>query len=115
MSVRRLNEGRGWRLQIPQSIAGKLRRAIADEQPETILNTIYECYEFLVENLPEYFNEGDLEELRDDIDNELDNLENYEDYDMTYDDVVDNVDGWLNKLYDDCDDLRVFIPIAGMD
>ena len=106
-----IKESRGWNLQIPQKLANKLRNAISNEEPATILEAIKECYEFLTNEMPQYFSRDEFEELVADLDSELDNLENYEQYDMTYDDVIENIDAWLDKLYRDCDDVRVFIPL----
>lgn len=86
-----------------------LRRAIDDGDIEKVLNTLKDCYTEINAAMPDYFDEYDLEDKIADIDNELDNYYNYDDYDMTLEDVEDNVDGQLYNFYDFCDDLNVWI------
>ena len=86
-----------------------LRQAIDSEDIEKVLDALKDCYLELNNAMPDWFDEGDLEDKIADIDNEFDNLENYEDYDMTYDDVEENVDYLLETFYDICDDLKVWV------
>lgn len=88
-----------------------LRRAIDDGNIEKVLNTLKEFYTEINTALPDYFDEYDLEDKIEDIDNELDNYYNYDEYDMTLQDVEDNVDGLLYNFYDFCDDLKVWVEI----
>lgn len=88
-----------------------LRKAIYDEDIEKILNTLKDCYTEVSVAMPDYFDEDDLEDKIADIDNELDNYYNYANYDMTLQDVEDNVDGLLNNFYDFCDDLKVWVNL----
>ena len=47
----------------------------------------------------------------DDIDNQIDNAVNYEEYDMTEDDVEDEVNYLLDQFYDFCDGARVWVEL----
>lgn len=89
----------------------ELRTAIRRDDPGAVLEALKSCFRELHRKLPEDFDEYDLDEVFDDIDNERDNLYNYEDYDMTYQDVLDNIDYILNNLYDICNALDVWIDV----
>jgi len=88
-----------------------LRQAIDSEDIEKVLDALKDCYLELNKAMPDWFDEDALEDKIADIDNEFDNLENYENYDMTYDDVEANVDYLLETFYDICDDLKVWVGL----
>ena len=92
--------------------AGKsLRSAIDDEDYDSVLTELKSCWKEINNNFPEEFDESDLDEVLEDIDNERDNLYNYEDYDMDFEDVEDNINYLLNDLYDFCDAFNIWVEI----
>ena len=100
-----------WRYTLKASSA--LRDAINKEDPEAVLNALerawIEIYNY-ISNEDIYSNTEFNDDLAD-IDNERDNLYYYEDYDMTLNDVIDNIDYLCNELYDFCDAERIWIDI----
>ena len=88
-----------------------LRDAIYSEDAYKILEILQKAYSELFALFPDCYDEYEMEEIRSDIDSVFDDIENYSEYDMTYDDVVDNIDWLLNRFYDDCDDLNVWVEI----
>ena len=88
-----------------------LRAAIRSEDARKILEALQKAYAELYTICPDCYDETDMEEIRSDIDSVFDDIENYSEYDMTYDDVVDNVDWLLDRFYNDCDDLNVWVEI----
>lgn len=89
----------------------KLRDAINEDDDYGTLEALKEAFTEINEKFTEDFDEYELEDALAECDNQLDNLENYEDYDMTYDDVQDEINYILDKLYDTCDWLRIWIGI----
>ncbi len=90
-----------------------LRDAIRNEDPNAVLDALekawMEIYFYLSdENI---YDSSDLDDDLDNINNERDNLAYYEDYDMTLNDVIDNIDYLCNELYDFCDAERIWIEI----
>lgn len=88
-----------------------LRDAIDANSKEETLNALRKCYQEIHEKIPDDYDDDDLDDDIADIDNELDNLENYEDYDMTLDDIEDNINGLLNKFYDYCDAFKIWVGL----
>ena len=90
--------------------AGKsLRSAIESEDAEDTIQQLKSCWREINEKFPEEFDEYDLDEVLEDLDNERDNVLNYEDYDMTYEDVEDDINYYLNDLYDFCDAYNIWV------
>ena len=88
-----------------------LRNALATEDPDKVIDALVACFTEIHKAMPEYLDDSDLEDFLTELADYRDTLQNYEDYDMSYDDAVDNVDYMLDKLYDICDDLRIWIPL----
>lgn len=88
-----------------------LRDAISSEDPSRVLEELERCYDELNKVFPEYLDEDDYEDILEDIENERDNLNNYDRYEMDYDDVMDNIDYLLDKLYDFCDDFKIWVEM----
>lgn len=88
-----------------------LRDAIHSGDARKILEALQKAYAELYTICPDCYDENDMEEIRSDIDSVFDDIENYSEYDMTYDDVVDSVDWLLDRFYSDCDDLNVWVEI----
>lgn len=98
-----------WRYTLVKGEA--LREYISNEDQENVLDTLKECYKEIHQNFPSEFEDYELEDVIDDIDNEKDNIENYEDYGLTEDDVRENIDYLLGNFYDLCDALRIWISL----
>lgn len=88
-----------------------LKDAIRDENPESILDALVACFTEINKAMPDYYDSDDLEEDLMDISDLHDSLENYDEYGMTYDDVVENIDGMLYNFYDMCDNLNIWVGI----
>jgi hypothetical protein len=88
-----------------------LRNAINKDSNEETLEALRKCYEEIHEAMPDEYTEEDLYRDIDDIENQLDNCENYFDYDMTEDDVQDEVNYLLSNFYDLCDGLRIWVDL----
>ena len=98
-----------WKYTLKHGVA--LRKAIMGGNPEDVLDSLSDCFNEINRKMPDYYDESDLADDLDEIDNCRDNLINYAQYDMTYDDAVDSIDYMLDKLYDICDDLRIWVDI----
>lgn len=90
-----------------------LRNAIRNEDPKAVLDALeriwIEIYShFDNENI---YSNAELEDDLENINNERDNLDYYEEYDMTLEDVIENIDYLCNELYDFCDAERIWIDI----
>lgn len=89
----------------------KLRKAINDDDNVQILEALKECYKEINRIMVSVFDDDDLEDILSEIDNQLDNCKNYEDYDMTEDDVQDEINYILRNFYDFCDDWRIWVDL----
>ena len=94
-----------WKFHLPNT----LRKNIEDGNSLEVLKTLEQYVETL--NAEEIMDDQDYYDWIGDIDNQVDNYYNYEDYDMTEEDVEDEIDYLLDKFYDFCDAYRVFIDI----
>ena len=103
-----------WKYTLKASSA--LRDAINKEDPEAVLNALerawIEIYHYISDE--DIYSNNEFNDDLDDINNERDNLYYYEDYDMTYDDVIDNIDYLCNELYDFCDAERIWIEVNNL-
>jgi len=89
----------------------KLRKAINDDDNVQTLEALKECYKEINRIMVSVFDDDDLEDILSEIDNQLDNCKNYEDYDMTEDDVQDEINYLLKQFYDFCDDWRIWVDL----
>lgn len=89
----------------------KLREAINNDDNIQTLEALKECYKEINRIMSSLFDDDDLENVLSEIDNQLDNCENYEDYDMTEDDVQDEINYLLRQFYDLCDNLRIWVDL----
>lgn len=98
-----------WKIKL---MSGKnLRRAIDSEDKVAVLEALKDCWEEIHKKMPDDYDEYDLENDLDEIENQLDNAENYEEYDMTEDDVEGEVNYLLDQFYDFCDNARVWVEL----
>lgn len=88
-----------------------LREAISDENYEDVLKYLEKSWREINKQFPNDYEEDELNEDIADIANERDNLYNYEDYDITMDDVEENINYLLTNLYDFCDNMGIWIEI----
>lgn len=98
-----------WKYNLKSGVA--LRQALADDNTTAVLDRLKDCFIEINQLCPEYYDTEDLEEDLFDIDDLLDSLMNYDEYDMTYDEVLENIDGMLSGFYDLCDNLRIWVGI----
>ena len=97
---------------IYQLKAGKeLREAINDENYLKVLENLEKCWREIHANLPEQYDEDALLEDLADIENQKDNLENHDEYDMTIEDVREEIDYLLSNFYDFCDGFRIWVSL----
>lgn len=101
-----LTEGK-WSHKVPDEMAKDLRKAINDDNYEVVITTLISIYNYLQDILPEDYDDfidyaiEDLEFLDITPDADEDEMEEF------YDDVNSNLD----RFYDFCDDLKIWIPI----
>lgn len=89
-----------------------LRDAIEDgDDYGKVLDLLAACLKEINAKFPDNYEDYSLEEDLDDIENQKDNLENYEEYGMTFDDVEEEINYLLDKFYDLCDALRVWVGL----
>ena len=88
-----------------------LRESINDENYEDVLKYLEKSWREINKKFPNDYEEDELNEDIADIENERDNLFNYEDYDMTMEDVEENINYLLTNLYDFCDNMGIWIEI----
>ena len=101
-----LTEGK-WNHKVPDKMAKDLRQAIDDDNYEVVITTLISIYNYLKDILPE--------DLDDFIDSAIDDLEfldispdaDEDEMEEFYDDVNSN----LERFYDFCDDLKIWIPV----
>ena len=89
----------------------QLRQAISDDDMTATLDALKECWEEINKAMPDIYDEDDLEDDLEELDNQLDNCKNYEDYSMTEDDVQDEINWQLSRLYDFCDEWGIWVEV----
>lgn len=93
-------------------VSGKqLRDAIESQDLYNVLNCLKKCYEEIHHKFSEIYDEDQLNNDISNIDDQLDNLQNYEEYDMTIEDVEDEIDYLLNDFYDFCDNMHIWVEL----
>lgn len=89
----------------------QLRQAISDDDMTATLDALKECWEEINKAMPDIYDNDDLVNDLEELDNQLDNCTNYEDYSMTEDDVQDEINYILRNFYDFCDDNNIWITL----
>ena len=92
-------------------VGSDLREAINDENYEDVLKYLEKAWREINKQFPEDYEEDELNEDIADIANERDNLYNYEDYDMTIEDVEENINYLLSNFYDYCDNMGIWVEM----
>ena len=101
-----LTEGK-WNHKVPDKMAKDLRKAINDDNYEVVITGLISIYNYLQDILPEDHDDfidsaiEDLEFLDISSDADEDEMEEF------YEELNAN----LNKFYDFCDDLKIWIPV----
>ena len=101
-----LTEGK-WNHKVPDIMAKNLRKAINEDNYEVVVTILISIYNYLQHILPEDHDDfidsaiEDLELLDVSPDADEDEMEEF------YDELNSN----LNKFYDFCDDLKIWIPV----
>ena len=98
-----------WKFKINNGVL--LRDAIEDDNNAETLNMLRKCWSEIHEIIPDVYTQDELEDDIADIENQLDNLENYEDYGMTIEDCQDEINWLLEKFYDYCDDMGIWVGL----
>lgn len=88
-----------------------LRDAINDDENKKTLIALKKCYEEINSLIPEIYDEEKLLKISEEIENQLDNCDNYEEYEMTETDVQDAINYLLSQFYDFCDYNRIWINL----
>lgn len=89
----------------------QLRQAISDDDMTATLETLKECWKEISKAMPDVYDADDLVNDLEELDNQLDNCKNYEDYSMTEDDVQEEINWQLSRLYDFCDEWRIWVEV----
>ena len=92
-------------------VGSDLREAINDENYEDVLKYLEKAWREINKQFPEDYEEDELNDDIADIENERDNLYNYEDYDMTIEDVEENINYLLSNFYDYCDNMGIWVEM----
>lgn len=108
---------KNWSITVPNSLAKAFREELnaiddwdsEEEQTEHIekaMGALINICKFINNQDPDLF-----EDAEDDINNMLDNIYNYEEYEMHFEDAKGEIDYWLNDFWDTCDSENIFIPV----
>lgn len=89
----------------------QLRQAISDDDMVATLDALKECWKEISKAMPDVYDADDLVNDLEELDNQLDNCKNYEDYSMTEDDVQEEINWQLSRLYDFCDEWRIWVEV----
>lgn len=96
-----------WRYIIKNGKA--LKNAAEALEVEKILDILVKCWKEIYEQFPDEYDKIDLENNLDDIEREADNLQYFEDYDLTYEEVVDNINDLVKDLNYYCKLSNIFV------
>ena len=93
-------------------VAGKeLRANLYEDNSKEALDSLSKCWREIHEKFSNIFNENELSRVISEIDNQKDNLDNYIDYDMTLEDVEDEINNLLEDLYEFCDTHKIWLQM----
>lgn len=105
----KLSESRGWKIELVSGPA--LKDAVRNDDMELTLDCLADCWREINEKMPDIYEDDDLEKDLEEIENQRDNLENYDEYGMSYEDVEDEINYLLNEFYDFCDNTRIWVGL----
>lgn len=106
LSHRRLTEKK-WTTRLPQDLAKALRDAIDEEDYDLTAAMLKQCWEAIHNMLPDEYDEYDLEQDCERIDEVIDQLNDDEDYE--YEEAEDDLNWLLKEFYDFCDSMSIWI------
>ena len=89
----------------------QLRQAISDDDMTATLDALKECWKEISKAMPDVYEADDLVNDLEELDNQLDNCANYEDYSVTEDDIQDEINWQLSRLYDFCDEWGIWVEV----
>lgn len=89
-----------------------LRDIIDDGSNEDTLKALKNCYKEIHKLIPDIYDEDDLENDIEEIDNQLDNCENYLECDMTEEDIITEINYMLRNFYNFCDDNNIWVALT---
>lgn len=98
-----------WKYELRSGL--NLRNAIKDDDNESTLIALKECYKEINKVMPKEYGEDEFDGVLAEIDNQIDNCNNYTDYDMTEDDIQREINYMLSEFYDLCDYLRIWVGL----
>lgn len=75
-----------------------LKNAKESDDIIKILEILKKCWQEIHENFPDEYDEIDLEDSLDDVDREFDNLLYFEDYGLTIENLIDNINHLITEL-----------------
>ena len=96
-----------WTYKLQSGVA--LREAIHSEDLNKVLDAIMNCWRELLDE--GYITEQDYYNSETDIEDLRDTVMNYEEYELHYTDVEQEVDYELDNLYDFCDEEGIWVEI----
>ena len=86
-----------------------LKNAAEEVDIKKILSALEKCWREIHKQFPEEYDDTDLENNLDDIEREEDNYQYFEDYDLTYEEVVDNVNDLIKDLNYYCKISNIYV------
>lgn len=110
---------KNWSLTIPSSLSKAFRDELDavddwdDEETQTehiqkAMGALINICKFINNRLPDvdFFEDAESE-----INNLLDNIYNYEEYDMDFDEAKEEIDYFLNEFWKECDANNIFVQV----
>lgn len=110
---------KNWSLTIPSSLSKAFREELDavddwdDEETQTehiqkAMGALINICKFINNRLPDadFFEDAESE-----INNLLDNIYNYEEYDMDFDEAKEEIDYFLNDFWEECDTNNIFVQV----
>lgn len=110
---------KNWSLTIPSSLSKAFREELDavddwdDEETQTehiqkAMGALINICKFINNRLPDadFFEDAESE-----INNLLDNIYNYEEYDMDFDEAKEEIDYFLNDFWEECDANNIFVQV----
>ena len=110
---------KNWSLTIPSSLSKAFREELDavddwdDEETQTkhiqkAMGALINICKFINNRLPDadFFEDAESE-----INNLLDNIYNYEEYDMDFDEAKEEIDYFLNDFWEECDANSIFVQV----
>lgn len=88
-----------------------LRQAINEDDNKATLKALMACYKEIHKLIPYQYDENDLDNDCEEIYNQLDNCDNYVAYEMTEEELQEEINYLLKQFYDLCDDNGIWVEL----